>query len=186
MRDELPEIVKHPFAAIALRSGEHHMRARGDHRHQDRIGGKDVKQRQGADHDIIGSEQQLRPEPAVVDHARHFVLGHLRHARGAAGVEKCRDPVGRGILEGQPIRRLAGTFHVEIFDIRGVADGVFRPDQRHDQPLDAPEIAQEIHLQHRLDGRRMFHRLGHFLRQIGFRERPHRDHHLGLGLAQDG
>ena len=184
--DQFPEVVENPFAAIALRRGKHSMRARCDHRHHDRICGKDVEQRQRTDHGVRGLEQQPLAQPTVIEHARKLVLRHFGHARGAAGMEIGRNMIGRAVLERQPVRGLLAAFSVKGFDVCRMADRVLGADQRHNQLFDATQIAQEVHFQHGLDRRRVLDSLGHLLRQVGLWEGANRDHNLGLGLAQDG
>ena len=162
------------------------MRARGDHRHQDRIGREHMEQRQRAHHAIGFLEQQTLPQPAVIDHAGKLVLRDLGHPRRPARMEIGGDAVFLPILEGQPVRRLPRQFCVEIQNIGRMADRVLGPDQRHDPGFRRGEVAHKIHLQHRLDRWRMLHRLGNLLRHVGLGKGLQRDHDLGLRLAQDG
>ena len=147
--------------------------------------GKDVKQRQRAHHVVRLGKEQAMPQPAVVDHAGIFVLRDLGHAGGAAGVEIGRHPVARAVGKFQ--RRLLRRHRLVIVaQIGMVAGRVLGTHKRHDPALGRAEIAIEVDLQHRVDIWRVAHRLGGFLRDVGFRKRLERDHHLGPGLAQDG
>ena len=183
---QLPEIVEHALAPVALRRREDHMRARGNGRHQDHVAGKDVEQRQRTHDVVLFREQKRVPEPAIVDQPRILVLRHLRHAGGAAGMEIGGDAVFLGILEGQPIGGLLGDLGIEVDDLGMVVGGVLGPDERHDELFQPREVAQQIDLDHMLDVGRVAHGLGHFLGHIRLGERLDRHHRLGPGFAQDG
>ena len=130
--DQLPQIVKNALAPVTRRRRKHDMRPRGDHRHQDRIGGKNVEQGQGTQHDVGFAEQQFRAAPAVIDHSRRAVLRDLGVPRRAASVEKCSDAISRIVSEIKSIAALFGTFSVEIQDFSRMRHGVFRTDQADD------------------------------------------------------
>jgi len=183
--DQLPQVVENPVAPIPRRRGKDHMPARGYHRHQDRIGRKDMEQRHRAHHDIGFAKQQTRAQPAVVNHAARPVLCNLGQARGAAGVEIRRDAVRRIIDKGQ-CARLRGTGLGETNDPRRVRGGEFRPQDMCDPGLGDAEIGRQIDLDHRSHARCQGHRFGNALRQFGLGERAQRHHDLGAGFAQDG
>ena len=143
-----------------------------------------MKERQRAHHVVMFGEQQCMPDPAVIDHPGIAVLRHLWHARGAAGMEIGRHAITAGIREIKA-RVLARYCLVEIQDIGMVPGRRFRPHQRHDPAFGRAEIAVEVNLKNRMYARRMAHRLGGFLGNIGLREGFERDHHLGSGFAQD-
>ena len=86
----------------------------GQHRHDDDMAGKNVEQRQWTHNVVAGAEHKGRSEPPIVEHARICMLGHLRHAGGAAGVEIGRDPVFLLILKGQPVGRLLEQLPIEM------------------------------------------------------------------------
>ena len=113
------------------------------------------------------------------------MLRDLGHPRGAAGMEVAGDPVARAVGKVQGLR-LPCQFGREADHTRLVADGVLRPDQRHDQRLRARKVADKIHLHHRLDIRGKRDSLCRLLRHVGLGKCPQRDQHLGLRLAQDG
>ena len=162
------------------------MGTRGDHRHQDRIGGKDVEQRQRAEDDVVGLEQQAGTIPAVVDHAGSAVLGDLGHAGGAAGVEIGGNAVGGIIGEIKGIGAVFRAFGVEIEVGGGVGCGVFRADEIDDQGLREAKVAGEVNLQHGGDIGGLGHGLGDALRQFGLGEGAQGDDDFGTGFAQDG
>ena len=89
--DQLPEVVEDAVAAIAGGRGHHHVRARHDAGHPDRIGREDVEHRQRAQQHVGRGDHHRRGAPAVVEHPHVGMLRHLGHAGGAAGVETGAD-----------------------------------------------------------------------------------------------
>ena len=183
--DKLPEVVEDAFAPVARRGREDDVGAGGDHRHEDHVAGEDVEERQRADDVVFGLEQELRPDPAVVDHARIPVLGDLRHPRGAAGVEVGGDAIALRVREGE---RSVFCFASSVVksSTRALWVGcTFGPDEGHDPRLRRREVAVEVHLDHRLDVGGERHGGMRLLRHVGLGEALERDDDLGLRLAQD-
>ena len=182
--DQLPDVVEHALAPVALRRGEDEMRPRRERRHQEHLAGHHVEQRQRAQDHVRRFEEDAVGHPTVVDHPLVAVARDLRHPRRPAGVEERAHAVLLRVLEREGLgllRRLLG----ERQDAGVVIDGVLGPDQRNDQLLRARQVAVEIHLHDGLHVRRQLDRAGDLLRHVRLGERPQRDHGLGARLAQD-
>ena len=161
------------------------MRARGHGGHQDHMAGKNVEQRQRTHDIVLFAEQQAMAQPTVVDQAGIFVLRHLRHAGGAPGVEIASDTVFLHVLE---IERgvLFGDLSVEVEVLRLIFCQPLGPDQWHDPAFRRCQIADKVHLKHRMHLGRKPHRFGGLLRHVRLGERPQGDHDGCTNLAQDG
>ena len=184
--DQLPEVVHHPVAAIALRRRHHHLRPRDQAGHQDRIGGEDVEQRQRAhQHVRLGEHVELRrtsrcrgcrapgaARPSACPWCRR--CGRRRRP-GRRASRRSRAPSAFSFAIS---RRRSSTRARCVGASFGRISGTI-------QASGGAEAAHQVDLQHRLDRRRQRHRLGHLLREVGLRERPQRHHHLGPGVAQD-
>ncbi len=114
------------------------------------------------------------------------MLGHFRHARGAAGVEIGAVAVVGGLGEIELVGAVDMHRLGEIEHLRLVARLQFRADEGGDPGGGRREIAAEIDLQHRLDIGREGDGLVDLLGEVGLGERREGDDDLGAGLAQDG
>ena len=112
------------------------------------------------------------------------MLRNFRHARCSAGMEIGRNAVFSCILKIK-YTVLLGQLGIEIHNLRGVVDGDFRTNERHNPRFRRCQIAVEIHFQNSLHIRCLSHRIGRQLWQVRFWETAQGDQDLRIRLAQD-
>ena len=120
------------------------MRPRFDHRHQNHMDSKDVKQGQWAHDAIVVIKEQLIAKISVVNHPFIAMRHHFRHARGAACVEIGAHAIACTIVKAKAAR-VAGHFGCEIMIGDTVHFGHFRPDQGNNHRFGEGQIAVQIH-----------------------------------------